>query len=53
MEPALIGVALVLTLLVGLLLGPPARHDARPPPGLILCLLAAAACLVLLGLAVL
>ena len=53
MDPALIGVALVLTLIVGILLGPPAQHAARPHPGLLLCLLAASACLVLLGLAAL
>ena len=51
MAVVLIGVALVLTLMVGLLLGPPALQDGPPHPGLIMCLLAVSVCLALLGLA--
>ena len=53
MGAALIGVALVLTLLVGILLGPPAFRDGPPHPGRMLCLLAVSVCLGLLTLAAL
>lgn len=49
MVTALLAAVLVLTLMVGLLIGPPARQDGPPPPGLILGLLAVGVGLVLVG----
>ena len=51
MTAVFLGVALVLTLLVCILIGPPAFRDGPLHPGLLLCLLAVSVCLALLGLA--
>ena len=53
MLAALLGVALVLTLLIGLLLGPPMFRDGPLHPGFLPCLFAMSVCLVLLGVAAL
>ena len=51
MTAVFLGVALVLTLMVCILIGPPAFRDGPLHPGLLLCLLAVSVCLALLGLA--